>query len=285
MNSGSQAPGRLHARMSEPVLRLPVPLRDAAACVCGADELPGLRSRRASRLTAQTLAKLTGGVDLRQYRPDEELKLLAHKAIELGVADHLLAPRAPDETISALHGSRRAEHGLPRWSRPRIRGFTCRPGPGCFTPSEPGSTISRFRGPRSRVTSTACSAARSSIVLAARCSGERDQLTVDYRALLATDEQRAVFDEGLDLARVVAPHLQDHNFYIEHRHHTIFWNKMRQSSPTASSSLDCSTSRRTSSTSTGGRSARSCSTPPTAGRRPAPAWAGVGDRWSVGEER
>jgi pyruvate,water dikinase len=22
--------------------------------------------------------------------------------------------------------------------------------------------------------------------------------------------------------------MQDHNFYIEHRHHTIFWNKMRE---------------------------------------------------------
>jgi len=55
----------------------------------------------------------------------------------------------------------------------------------------------------------------------------RDRMTAEYRALLPSDADRATFDESLALARLVGPHLQDHNFYIEHRHHSVFWNKIR----------------------------------------------------------
>ena len=53
-------------------------------------------------------------------------------------------------------------------------------------------------------------------------------MTAEYRALLASDADRTTFDESLALARLVGPHLQDHNFYIEHRHHSVWWNKIRE---------------------------------------------------------
>ncbi len=178
-------------------------------------------------LTAQTLAKLTGGVDLRQYRPDEELKLLAHKAIELGVADHLLAPRTPEETISALHAEPSGRAWVAALEQAKDPWFHVSAGTGLFHTER--AWIDDLSVPWAAITGYIDRLQRGEIIDRPRGEvlKERDQLTVDYRALLATDEQRAVFDEGLDLARVVAPHLQDHNFYIEHRHHTIFWNKMR----------------------------------------------------------
>ena len=55
----------------------------------------------------------------------------------------------------------------------------------------------------------------------------RERLTSEYRVLLSTDEDRAAFDQHIALSRLVAPYIEDHNVYIEHRHHTTFWNTMR----------------------------------------------------------
>jgi pyruvate,water dikinase len=56
---------------------------------------------------------------------------------------------------------------------------------------------------------------------------ERERITTEYRALLRTDEDREAFDDQLGLARTVFPYVENHNFYVEHWHHTVFWNKMR----------------------------------------------------------
>jgi len=52
-------------------------------------------------------------------------------------------------------------------------------------------------------------------------------LTAEYRALLPTDSDRRAFDALGDLARMVVPFVENHNFFIEHWYMTVFWNKMR----------------------------------------------------------
>ena len=56
---------------------------------------------------------------------------------------------------------------------------------------------------------------------------ERDRITDEHRAFLP-EEIRAAFDEQLALARTVFPHIENHNFYIDHWYHTVFWNKVRE---------------------------------------------------------
>ncbi len=56
---------------------------------------------------------------------------------------------------------------------------------------------------------------------------ERDRVTDEYRSLLP-EEARGAFDEQLELARTVFPHVENHNFYIDHWYHTLFWNKVRE---------------------------------------------------------
>ena len=56
---------------------------------------------------------------------------------------------------------------------------------------------------------------------------EREQITDGHRSLLA-DDTRDAFDESLGLARTVFPFIEDHQFYIDHRFFTIFWNKVRE---------------------------------------------------------
>jgi pyruvate,water dikinase len=55
---------------------------------------------------------------------------------------------------------------------------------------------------------------------------ERERITAAHRALLS-EAERNVFDEPLALARTVFPHIENHNFYLDHWYHTVFWNKVR----------------------------------------------------------
>jgi pyruvate,water dikinase len=56
---------------------------------------------------------------------------------------------------------------------------------------------------------------------------ERDRITADHRELLG-HASREAFDAQLMLARAVFPHIEDHNFYIDHWAHTVLWNKVRE---------------------------------------------------------
>jgi pyruvate,water dikinase len=56
---------------------------------------------------------------------------------------------------------------------------------------------------------------------------ERDRITAEYRELLGSDDDRQAFDGLVALARTVYPFVENHNFYAEHQHYSLFWNKVR----------------------------------------------------------
>ena len=56
---------------------------------------------------------------------------------------------------------------------------------------------------------------------------ERERIATGYRALL-DEEDAAGFDNLLALSRQVFPFVENHNFYVEHWHHSIFFNKVRE---------------------------------------------------------
>src|SRR5439155_22087083 len=49
----------------------------------------------------------------------------------------------------------------------------------------------------------------------------------EYGALLS-DAEATQFDALLDLSRTVFPYIEEHNFFVEHWAHTIFWAKVRE---------------------------------------------------------
>jgi hypothetical protein len=57
---------------------------------------------------------------------------------------------------------------------------------------------------------------------------ERDRIAASYRDLLATEEERAAFDQMLGLCRVVFPYVEDHKFYCEHWFTTQFFSRIRE---------------------------------------------------------
>ena len=60
-----------------------------------------------------------------------------------------------------------------------------------------------------------------------RILAERERMTTEYGELL-TEEDHAAFLELVQLARKVYPYVENHNFYVEHWHHSLFWNKVRE---------------------------------------------------------
>jgi pyruvate,water dikinase len=57
-----------------------------------------------------------------------------------------------------------------------------------------------------------------------RLRAERDEIVEDYRSLL-TEDEAAQFDDLLALARKVFPYIEEHNIYVEHWTHSVFWQK------------------------------------------------------------
>lgn len=184
------------------------------------DSFPGI--------TEQTLAKLVAGVELRQFQPDEELKRLARLALDLGVADRVRTAGDPGVAVVELGQDRAGAEWVAALERAKDPWFHVSTGTGLFHTerawiddmSVPWAAIAGYinrleRGER-------IDRPHDELLT------ERDRLTSEYRELLPSDEHRVAFDQSIALSRTVAPHLQDHNYLIEHRHHTIFWNKVRQ---------------------------------------------------------
>lgn len=177
-------------------------------------------------IAEQTLVRLTAGVQLRQFRPDEELKGLARLAIELGVAGEL-GSGDPEEILRRMHGQAGGQQWVAALDRVKDPWFFVSTGTGLFHNER--AWIDDLSVPFAAIGGYVDRLQRGEAIDRPQPEllAERDRLTDEYRQLLPADRREA-FDQSLELARLVAPHLQDHNFYIEHRHHTIFWNKLRE---------------------------------------------------------
>jgi pyruvate,water dikinase len=178
-------------------------------------------------ISEQAISDLTAGVELMQFRPDEELKRLAVRAVELGLGRTVRAAKDPEATLAALRDDPAGREWAGEFEAARDTWFSVSMGTGLFHHerawaddlSVPWTALAGYVARLDRGETLA----RPREELLER----RDRMTAEYRALLPSDAERATFDESLALARLVGPHLQDHNFYIEHRHHAVWWNKIR----------------------------------------------------------
>jgi pyruvate,water dikinase len=171
----------------------------------------------------QTVARMVSGIDTLILRPDDELRRLARRALELGVAAEVKTARNEDNLRRTLAGS----DWLDDFERTKDPWFCFSYGNGFYhhhrswidDPRLPiatiGSYVERLEAGED--------IDRPRQVVAA----ERERITLEYRELLP-DELREPFDEQLALCRMVFPHVETHGFYIDHWYHTRFWNKVRE---------------------------------------------------------
>jgi pyruvate,water dikinase len=175
----------------------------------------------------QTISKMVGGVEILFFRPDDELRKLARLALELDLDDAITENEKPEQVLEAIAAAPDGPRWLEAFEEAKEPWFWFSTGPGyCHQHrawiddltvpfSAMGGYIEKLRDgvDIDRPLDTILS--------------ERERIVGEYRELLPTDDDREAFDQVLALARMVYPETENHNFYVEHWHHSIFWNKVR----------------------------------------------------------
>jgi pyruvate, water dikinase len=177
-------------------------------------------------ISDRTIATMVSGIDVVVLEPDDALRRLAGRAVELGVAGQVQSAQDEAELRSALGATEPGRRWLVEYAQAKDPWFHFSYGNGFYhhhrswidDATLPIAMIGSYVG---RLESGEDIERPRAAVLA-----ERDRVTGEWRALLPA-QARAVFDEQLQLARTVFPHVENHNFYIEHWYHTLFWNKVR----------------------------------------------------------
>ncbi|HLH82572.1 MAG TPA: PEP-utilizing enzyme [Trebonia sp.] len=179
-------------------------------------------------ISDQTVARMVAGIDVIMYRPDDELRRLARLAVDLGVDDLFTEGCVPAEVLDAL--AARGEAGaawLDAFARARDPWFHVSTGDGFYHHhlswnddlTVPFTALPGY-----------VAAVRAGTMHArptAALQEERDRIASGYRELLATDDEKAAFDQMLGLCRLVFPFVEDHKFYCEHWFTTRFFQKIK----------------------------------------------------------
>lgn len=174
------------------------------------------------------VARMVQGIESEMFRPDEELKALAAKAVELGV-DNLLDRRDPRDVIAVMKKQGDAGQAwLDALEAARNPWFNVNAGDGFYHDDRSWQDdlsipFSALSGYVEKVRAGEHLARPLEDVRAAR-----DAIIEEYRALLNTDADRATFDQMLGLSHHVFPYVEGHKFYCEHWYTNAFFNKVRE---------------------------------------------------------
>jgi pyruvate,water dikinase len=176
----------------------------------------------------QVLSQMIAGYDTTMMRPDDELKALAAKAIELGVDGAFADGRAYEDVLAELHGSDAGRTWIDELESRKHPWFFMSTGDGFYHHHRAWADDLRLPF-----------AAIAGYIAQLRAGdrldrpkeqllAERDRIASEYRELLPSDDERRQFDEMLGLCRNVFPHAESHKFFIEHWGTSLFFNKVRE---------------------------------------------------------
>jgi pyruvate, water dikinase len=180
-------------------------------------------------ISDQTVARMVAGMQAEIFRPDDELRRLAKRAIELGVDDEIREGYSPNEIMKSLQQLGDAGKAwLEELAVSRDPWFNINVGDGFYHyhrswnddlsmpfAALPGYIANVKAGQRIERPIE-------------KLMAERKQLIEDYRELLNTDEERAAYDQMIGLAHRVFPYVEGHKFYCEHWYTNLFFNKIRE---------------------------------------------------------
>ncbi len=180
-------------------------------------------------ISDQAISRMVAGMEAEIFKPDEEVKRLARRAVELGVDQHFTPDMDIDTVLADLDKvGRDGKEWLAELETSRNPWFNVNVGdgfyhyhrswnddlsmpfaalPGYIEKIKAGTNIER---PMDQLIK------------------ERDELVRDYRELLDTEEDKATYDQLIELAHRVFPYVEGHKFYCEHWYTNLFFNKIRE---------------------------------------------------------
>jgi pyruvate,water dikinase len=178
-------------------------------------------------ITDDLVARMVAGIDVILYRPDAELRRLAVRAVELGVGAALEAVGDPADVVSELERSPAGKQWLEELEEVKDPWFHYSTGAGYCHANR--AWIDDLRPPFSALRDYVKRVGRGESLARPleQLQAARDQVSRGYRDLL-DDADAEAFDGLLALSRQVFPFVENHNFYVEHWHHSIFFNKVRE---------------------------------------------------------
>jgi len=180
-------------------------------------------------ITDQTISRMVAGFEAEIFKPDEEVKRLSRRAVELGVDHKFIDGASAEDVIASLE--QMGESGkawLDELETSRNPWFNVNVGdgfyhyhrswnddlslpfaaiPGYIEKIKAGENIDR---PMEKL------------------QAERQELIEGYRELLTNDQDRAAYDQMIGLATRVFPYVEGHKFYCEHWFTNLFFNKIRE---------------------------------------------------------
>jgi pyruvate, water dikinase len=178
-------------------------------------------------ITDDIVARMVAGIDVILYRPDAELRRLAAHAVELGVGDLLKQPGDPEQVVAAMGETANGRKWLDDLESVKDPWFYYSTGAGYCHANR--AWIDDMRPPFAAMRDYVHRVEQGEDLgrPLEHLQTERDRIVQGYRGLL-DDEDVAGFDNLLNLSRQVFPFVENHNFYVEHWHHSIFFNKARE---------------------------------------------------------
>lgn len=174
----------------------------------------------------QAVAKMVQGVDMELFRPDDELKKLAVKAVELGLQGTFADTDDVDGTLARIRDAGGAawveayEAAQDPWFNFTVgNGFY---GHDKYWLEHQEIPLGYIKDYIRRV-----DAGHDIMRPVAELTAEKERIVGEYRDLL-DGEAQAQFDAKLGLAATAYPYVENHNFYIEHWTMGVFWRKVRE---------------------------------------------------------
>ncbi|MHB1872085.1 MAG: PEP-utilizing enzyme [Steroidobacteraceae bacterium] len=177
----------------------------------------------------QTVARMVAGIEAEIFRPDEELRRLARRAVELGVDGKFTDGVPAEAVIRSLEASGApGRQWLEELAVSRDPWFNINVGDGFYHyhrswNDDLSMPFAGLPGYIARV--------RAGETLERpfeKLQQERRALIADYRDLLGSEEERAAYDQMIALAHRVFPYVEGHKFYCEHWYTNLFFNKIRE---------------------------------------------------------
>jgi len=175
----------------------------------------------------QAIAKMVQGVDMELFRPDDELKVLATLAVELGLQSAFENTDDVAGTLAAVGARAGGDRWLARYEEAKDPWFNFTVGNGFYGHDKYWNEYQEI--PLSYIKDYIRRLDGGQQILRPKeeLIVERDRIIEEYRSLLDGDNL-AAFDGKRGLAATAYPYVENHNFYIEHWTMGVFWRKVRE---------------------------------------------------------
>lgn len=180
-------------------------------------------------ITDQTIARMVAGFEAEIFQPNEEVRKLARRAVELGVDHHFIDDVPVDQVLASLEASGPAgKDWIAALEQAREPWFNVNVGDGFYHYHR--SWNDDLSLPFAAIPGYAAKIRAGEDIErpTERLMAERQDLIEGYRDLLASDEERAAYDQMIELACRVFPYVEGHKFYCEHWYTNLFFNKVRE---------------------------------------------------------